>query len=158
MSKQKVESSETPRTLQCRCENVFLSDASTCTDTRKLPWPPARWTSAMWIYVVHRSCSGDGFRFNLYPPSPSVLWLRGPIQPTSFLSCGHFTILLLATWSRLLNHVGPVSSRVSSWYRCPPPIPLPSSRWILLSLIRLNPTNNNLCLILFHLLNILKHY
>lgn len=126
ISKQKVQSSETPRTLQCRCENVFLSDASTCTDTRKLPWPPARWTSTMWIYVVHRSCSGDGFRFNLYPPSPSVLWLRGPIQPTSFLSCGHFTILLLATWSRSLNHVGPVSSRVSSWYRCPPPPSSPS--------------------------------
>lgn len=81
---------------------------------RKLSWPPR--TSAMRtckVEAVPVAASGS----TLLRFSPLS---RLPIQPTSFLSCGHFTILLLATWSRSLNHVRPVGSRVYSWYCLPP--------------------------------------
>lgn len=43
--------------------NRFLSDASICTDTRKLSWPPR--VNVGHVNLRSRSCSGGGFRFNL---------------------------------------------------------------------------------------------
>lgn len=89
-----------------RCETILYLIRAPALTLGKLSWPP-RWTSTMWTYEVEAvPVTASGLA---YTPLSFLLSCLGlPFSRHRSLSRGHFTILLPATWSRSLNHVGPV--------------------------------------------------